>query len=188
MESKVQKSTIILVILAMLVSAIVFGSGGYYFALNQNTNGPMTQTLSSDKVASTTSPEVLTIGKGSLNDLANFREASLDADADSILKETHTEMTGVFKSVFSESKLVEDLEQKNESLQPNSLLIYAVSRMIEPDDLLSVKNELSKIGYNNIEVGKESIFAHKGTQYTSTVSLHLDVNDGGRFIIRVLVY
>lgn len=171
-------------VLVALIVAIIFGSLGFYLADNKVSEEAQTSNSSSYN-SNTSMP---TVGQGSLSELATFRDASLDEKSDAITQETHTELITIFKDVFGQARLVENVEQQNQIVQPNSLLIYAVSRKIIKDDLKRITEELSKLQYKNIELNSHGILAQKGVQYITNISVNADVNDEGRFIIRVLVY
>jgi MFS superfamily sulfate permease-like transporter len=128
------------------------------------------------------------IGKGSLSDLASFTDAKLAPAADSTTETLHNEIVGLLKTIFVQTRLVEDLEQKNQVTQPHSLLIYAVPRMITPGDLSKIENQLGLLGYKNVEHTKQTIAAQTGIDYTTNITISADVNDEGRFLMRVLVY
>lgn len=179
-----QKFTTGPTLLIALIVAIVFGGLGFYLADNQVSEEVQT----SDSSFSNSSTNTSTVGQGSLSDLATFRDASLDTKSDTITQETHSELITIFKDVFGQARLVEDAEQQNQIVQSNSLLIYAVARTITKDDLTKIATELGKIQYKSVELTTNAILAQKGVQYITHLSINADVNDEGRFIIRVLVY
>lgn len=112
--------------------------------------------------------------------------ATLADNADSVTQETHADMLSILADVFGETNLLSDTEVQ--AVQPNSLLIYSVPRMIVSDDIAAIRDQLALKGYENIEVGKQNIFAQKGQQSITNVSINSDLDDEGRFLIRVLVY
>ncbi|HSX42402.1 MAG TPA: hypothetical protein VLE93_03595 [Candidatus Saccharimonadales bacterium] len=179
-------SSISKIILSVIVTALVVGSGTYYLLKNQSVAKPTT----------TTAPaKALTVNEQLARVLSIDAEAMNKILLEDVLKPTLGTVTLVGVSETNNCSAFEGAcgrtltQEEHDSIGvQDPLFVYETTKEITPTDMKKLQNQLNKSQYPVQESTASSILAHGAGGDNTFLSITADVNDTGRFQIRVLVY